>query len=1095
MTEAFATVDMPVASKKRASLRCKVDTGAGGNVMPLRAFAKLFPNRLTKTGMPTGLRKCNTKLRAYNGTNIPQLGALDTPITWKDEETKEVNKMDTTFYIADTPGPAILGLPSCSRLRIVNLNCSVQLRKHGQPVKVSKEREKVKQDMKNLKPINSKDDLIKAYPDRFEGIGKFPGTYHIYLKEDAIPVVHTPRKCPIAIRPLVDKKLDKLLEQDIIVPVTEPTDWVSSLAYSWKADGDLRTCLNPTHLNKAIRRDHYRTPTLEEITHELAGSTKFTKVDGSSSYYCIVLDYESSLLTTFNTHRGRFRFVRLPFGLACAQDIFQRMMDQILDRCEGVIGIADDIIIHGKDDAEHDRRLHKFMKVAREHGLVLNKKKCEVKSNSVKFFGCVYDKHGAHPDPSKVSAIKEMPAPQNKGELQSFLGMVTYLSPFIPQLSSHTATLRGLLKTDVEYSWNATYQVAFDKLKSLVCEDTTLRYFNTKKPVTIQVDASGKGLGAALIQDDGPVAFASKALTPTEQRYANNERELLACVFGAERFRTYVFGRHFTIESDHKSLEQISMKNLADAPVRLQRMLLRLQDYDFTIKYRPGEEMVIADTLSRYSPEDTPEILLDISVNHVYIDAEKKRDYQLAIKDDPLLSALADTIITGWPDDIKDVPKALRPYHGQRDSLTVEDGLILRGEAIIVPPGERKKVLEQIHQGHLGTSKCQYRARQCVYWPGINKDIEQLVEACATCQRHRPQEPRQPLKPTPPPERPWQQLGADFMTYDGSEYLVIVDYYSKMPIVRKMPTSQCNSAKTITVLKELFAEHGIPEEIRSDNGPQFASHLFAEFTKDWNIKHSTSSPRNPRSNGQAESAVKIVKGLLTRAKCSGQDPYLALLAYRSTPVDSHLRSPAEMLYQRALRTTVPQRIRHKDPYAAAERERLEERATQSAADHDRTGCRRKAPLYAGQSVSVINNDRTLWLPATVVRAADHGSYIVKVIGGAEYRRARDHIRERHPDAVKPDTHPKVEVAGQPITTPSTSEAVQLQQAPTAPAVQPSVAPATPKQAAARSPTAATRTQRKTPVTTDVHPPTGRTDVAPRRSGRVSKAPQRLIEHM
>ena len=200
-----------------------------------------------------------------------------------------------------------------------------------------------------------------------------------------------------------------------------------------------------------------------------------------------------------------------------------------------------------------------------------------------------------------------------------------------------------------------------------------------------------------------------------------------------------------------------------------------------------------------------------------------------------------------------------------------------------------------------------------------------------------------------------------------------------------MPTSQCNSAKTITVLKELFAEHGIPEEIRLDNGPQFASHLFAEFTKDWNIKHSTSSPRNPRSNGQAESAVKIVKGLPTCAKYSGQDPYLALLAYRSTPVDSHLRSPAEMLYQCALCTTVPQRIRHKDPYAAAECERLEECATQSAANHDCTGCRRKAPLYAGQSVSVINNDRTLWFPATVVCAADHGSYIIKVIGGAEYR--------------------------------------------------------------------------------------------------------------
>ena len=154
-------------------------------------------------------------------------------------------------------------------------------------------------------------------------------------------------------------------------------------------------------------------------------------MDGSSSYYCIILDYESSLLTSFNTHTDRFNFARLPFGLTCAQDIFQRMMDQILDHCEGVIGIADDIIIHGKDDAEHDRRLHKFMKVTREHGLVLNKKKCEVKSNSVNFFSCVYDKYRAHPDPPKVSAIKEMPAPQNKGGLQSFLGMVTYLSFFL----------------------------------------------------------------------------------------------------------------------------------------------------------------------------------------------------------------------------------------------------------------------------------------------------------------------------------------------------------------------------------------------------------------------------------------------------------------------------------------------------------------------------------------------------------------------------------------------------------------------------------------------------------------------------------------
>ena len=199
--------------------------------------------------------------------------------------------------------------------------------------------------------------------------------------------------------------------------------------------------MDPRDVNKAIKRDHYHTPIVEEITHLLAGSKKFTKVDGTSSYLCIFLDYESSLLTTFNTPWGRYRFVHLSWGLSCAQDIFQWMMDQILECCEGVIGIADDIIIHGKDDEDHDRNLHNFMHTACEHGLGFNGEKCEVKKDSVTFFGTVYDANGAHPDPKKVDAIHKMPPPDNKQQLQHFLGMVTYLSPFIPSLSTHTAPL------------------------------------------------------------------------------------------------------------------------------------------------------------------------------------------------------------------------------------------------------------------------------------------------------------------------------------------------------------------------------------------------------------------------------------------------------------------------------------------------------------------------------------------------------------------------------------------------------------------------------------------------------------------------------
>ena len=519
MTEAYATVKMPaeIGPDQQATLRCKVDTGAGGNVMPLRTFSKLFPRRVTTDRTPTGLRPTRTRLTAYNGSTIKQYGTLDTAIDWKPEGKNVANRLHTRWYIADTPGPAILGLPSCSKLGIVELNCAVRFRwKKLTEQKPTTECQQVQKDLTNLQQLNTKEDLIKAYPDRFEGIGRFPGTYHITLRNDAKPVIHAPRKCPIAMRPLVCEKLDEFLEQGIIVPVEEPTDWVSSLAYSWKANGKLRVCLDPRDVNKAIKRDHYKIPTIEEITHQLAGSKKFTKVDGTSSYLCIVLDYESSLLTTFNTPWGRYRFVRLPWGLTCAQDIFQWMMEQILECCEGAIGIADDVIIHGKDDEDHDRNLHRFMRIAREHGLVFNGDKCEVKKDSVTFFGTVYDADGAHPDPKKVDAVHQMPSPETPSRLQQFLGMVTYLSPFIPSLSTHTAPLRELLKKDSEFIWNTSYQEAFDRIKELVCKDTTLRYSDIRKPVTIQVDTSGKGLGAALLQEGHPVAFASKALTPTE---------------------------------------------------------------------------------------------------------------------------------------------------------------------------------------------------------------------------------------------------------------------------------------------------------------------------------------------------------------------------------------------------------------------------------------------------------------------------------------------------------------------------------------------------------------------------------------------------
>ena len=337
---------------------------------------------------------------------------------------------------------------------------------------------------------------------------------------------------------------------EVITCVDQPTDWLLSVTYIQEANGELHLCLDPCDLNEAICHDHHKTLTVEEVTHEFPHSHYFTKMDAHHVYWSIVLDQESSLLTTFNSPFGRYPFLHLPFGLVCSQDIFQKKMDQILEECQGCIGIPDDITVHGCTKAEHNAHLQNLMHIACKYGLVFNPQKTHVKAPAVNFFGCLYDADGVHPDLDKVDAIHTLPVPTNVTKLQEFLGMVTYLSPFIPGLSTLTAPWHELLKKDTDFTWNATYEAAFEHVKDAVISDTTLWYFDPSFPVTIQVDASQVGLGVVLLQNHKPVAFASKALTETEHSDANIEREMLTAVFGDERFRTYIYARSFTIESD-----------------------------------------------------------------------------------------------------------------------------------------------------------------------------------------------------------------------------------------------------------------------------------------------------------------------------------------------------------------------------------------------------------------------------------------------------------------------------------------------------------------------------------------------------------------
>ncbi len=1041
-TEAFANIKIDTGDKRnQVGVEMKVDTGAEADTIPLHVFRQVFPNRLDRNGMPSHhtVIKDNTKLYGYNGLPIIQLGRIQLSCTFKDK------KKIANFFIVDVPGPAILGLLTCQALGIVTLNCAVTFNrmsnnyrseKYVIPQRRDERRDRCEvhrtiqnhpepprtiqtthttgckmNDTNNVNSVNSVNDnkttkqprqtgkiksfsdLKEMYPDRFEGVGKFPGEYHIQLEPNAIPK-HSGRAnaCPINIVDNIKNQLDEMVDDGIITPEPEPTDWCSNVVYSLKPSGKWRICLSPKHLNKYIKRTYHHTPTTAELTHKLKGSTVFSKLDARHGYWAVVLDHESSLLTTFNTPFGKYRYLRLPFGLKCSQDEFQKRMDHVLGMCPGTIGIADDVVVFGENDAQHDENIHRLMETARDNGLVFNGDKCIIKAKSIPFFGWEYDAVGVHPDPAKLEAVRVIDIPRNKSQLATFLGLTNYLSSFVPNMSAISAPLRDLQKHDVEYVWSTAQQEAFDKIKQLLLSHTTLNYFDPGKESTIEVDASLEGLGAALLQDDKVIAFASKALTDAESRYANIEREMLSVVFACKKFKHYVYGKHFIVESDHKPLEMISLKDLTAAPDRLKRMLLEVQGFDFTIRYKPGPQMHLADPLSRLKPIPSPEIEgMNVQVLHIKFGRnilDQIREYNNGNAD---MILLRETIIEGWPENFRDVPRAIKPYYSMRDELTIENDVILKGKRVLIPPHMQEDIINRIHEGHMGIVKCKLRAKDSVYWIGINQQIEDKIHNCHQCQKYQRSQVKEPLEQFDIPSRPWETVGSDLFELDGEDYLLVTDYYSKSPFVRSIPPGRKTAEVIINLTSSIFSEQGIPDNLVSDNGRQYDCKEYREFAEEFEFNHIRCSPRHPQENGFIERSVQTCKNVIKKAKESGQNVFKALLALRTTPIDAEIPSPAEMLNGRKLKASLPICISNTLPCREQIAHRLEVRQHQQKHYFDSKAVQNKPQLLPEQKVFVQDPLKKHWVPGQIKEVISPRAVNVEV-GDKNLIRNTIHVR-------------------------------------------------------------------------------------------------------
>ena len=894
--------------------------------------------------------------------------------------------------------------------------------------------------------------MINEYSELFSGVGLLEGDVHLEVDPSVPPVQMPPRKLPVAIRDSVKAELDRLCREDIIEPVTEPSSWISALLVVVKPNNKLRICIDPKPLNKALKRQHYPTMTIDDVLPQLSKAKVWSTIDAASGFHNLRLDDQSSRLTTFATPFGRYRWKRLCFGISPSPEIFQAKMNEVLSGLKNVACIADDVLCFGVGDtyeeaiADHDRCLIALLDRCREKNLHLNKEKLQINRKSTTFMGHNLTSDGVTADKRKISAIVDMPEPEDRPALRRLLGMATYLARYVPNFSDVTAKLRELLAEDVEFRFDdVIHGQALRQLKQLLVSAPVLRYYDVTKPVHIQADASSYGIGAAIFQEGKIVEYASRSLTRVEREsYAQIEREMAAVVFAATRFHTYIYGKaDVTIATDHRPLISIYKKSLTSAPRRLQRMLLQLQKYQFQLVYVPGTQLVVADTLSRACLAEQSAEAGDEEIAAL-ADAEQLDTLKMvaspatiqliksAAAADDEYQLLRRQVDTGWH-DISAVPRAIREYITFADELTEVDGLVFKGDRVIVPRDARAELLRRLHSSHIGMNGCIRRAREAIYYPNLTADIKKMVSACAICAEHQSSTQREPLLPYAAPSRPWERVGVDIFTLRDQDYLLTTCYLSGFFEVDRL--SSKSARDVIYCLKCQFARHGLPDEVVSDNVP-FNSAEFRQFALEYDFRHTTSSPHYAQSNGKAESAVKTCKRLMEKAIEDREDPHLALLAWRNTPSEQlgHL-SPVQILFGRRTRTHLPTTQK----LLASAHDRTAEKALQTAKERQsayyNTSAKEKQQLKVGDTVRTRWDKRHPWKKAKVVKVLPYRSYELRYEDGSVRRRTSKHVRfSPEPPVVIRD---EIDIGNRPAQRPTaTSSARPPPQPPRPPSDQP-----------------------------------------------------------
>ena len=761
-----------------------------------------------------------------------------------------------------------------------------------------------------------------------------------YIDPTVPPVAARYHPPPVAYQKQLSEHLQELRETDKIEDV-DPKDhcpWISNVVITEKKQaGQIRMNIDMREPNKAIHRTQRHIETIQEIRHKLKGATRFSEIDLSHGYHQIPLEEESRHISTFQTHEGLHRFKVLFFGAAPASELFHEKIKTAMSGVPGCVSIHDNILVWGTDDKDHEHNLEATLKRMKERGLTARNTKCSFGMPSVAWFGWVFSETGMSADPQKIKSIAEAGRPQTCEDVKSFLQACQFNAKFMLEseqaYAQMTGPLRALTKKNAIFRWTGECERAYSCIMDAMTSETAVRPYDPKLKTKLVTDASPTGIAASVFQEleDGtlvPVDHASRALTPCEQNYSQIERESLGQAWGMNTHRYYLLGIPFESLTDHQPLVPIySGRRKGNA--RVERHRLKVQGFQYEMKYLPGKENP-CDYQSRhpipletFTPTELDNMVIDtgdeLCISKIITDdipdAVTVEMIQEATRRDPVMQRLIKAIQKGY---IGPEPE-LKPYRQIFMELTHTGGMVLRGDKLVIPDvefipgiGLQQVIVDLAHEGHQGAVKCKQTLRAKVWFYNLDNMVESKIKDCIACQATTYKPCRDPLTPSPLPQRPWQKVDMDLWgpLPSGQYLLVAIDEYSRYPEVEFVHSTSAEAV--IPHLDRIFSTHGFPESVKTDGGPPFNgtdTHAFKMYLKWAGIKHILVAPEDPEANGLAENFMKVIKKVWHTARIENknfkQELYKYLRHYRATPHSTTKKAPAELLFNREIRTRLP----------------------------------------------------------------------------------------------------------------------------------------------------------------------------------------------